>query len=91
MLDPVEKAIEVQIDGPLVPLGDVALGALDRLVGRVPGAKPELRSEKPGSKTGTSTCDRACWINRSRAVGTPSPRSPPEGFGIVTLRVGCGR
>jgi hypothetical protein len=55
------------------------------------GRKPKLHSEKPGSKTGVSTCTNACWISRSSAVGTPSSRDPTEAFGIVTLRTGCGR
>lgn len=43
VFDSVKEAIEVQVDGPLMPFGE-----------------PKLRSEKPGSNTGVSTCERAC-------------------------------
>ena len=55
------------------------------------GQKPKLQSEKRGSKTGVSTCERAWQISRSTAVGTPSVRRPPEDLGIITLLTGCGR
>ncbi len=48
----VKEAIEVQIDGPLVPLGDVALGALHRVVGRAPGAKAEAALREAGVEHG---------------------------------------
>jgi len=52
MLDPIKEAIEVQIDGPLMPLGDVALGATDRIVGRAPGAEAEAAPREAGIECG---------------------------------------
>lgn len=92
VLDSIAETIQVQSDDILEPLGDVPLGALHRVVGRANrGGNRSFAPRSPGSKTGTSTCDMACWIKRSRVVGTLSSRSPSEGLGIVALRVGCDR
>jgi hypothetical protein len=56
-----------------------------------PGRNPKLWGWKCGSNAGTSACAKAWQIIRSTTVGTPNIRCPPEGFGIITLRTGCGR
>ncbi len=43
---------EIQVDGPLMPLGDVALGAADRVVGRAPGTKAEAPLREAGIEDG---------------------------------------
>ena len=42
------------------------------------------------SKIGSTTSFSAVCTIRSLIVGIPSGRSPPPGFGIITLRTGCG-
>src|SRR5580704_15496073 len=41
-----------------------------------PGRNPNDDPGKPGSKTGVSTCAIACWISRSRQVGTDDSYCP---------------
>lgn len=48
MVYPIEEPIEIQIDCPLIALGDVAPRALDRLVGRAAGAKAEASLREAG-------------------------------------------
>lgn len=91
MIDPIEEAIEVAIGGPLEPISDGAPCALHRLMRRAPRAEAETPHGEAGVEDGMRTCGMACWISRSRAVGTPSSLVPPSGFGIVALRMGWGR
>ncbi len=58
---------------------------------RVLDATGGSAGENSGSKIGINTCAMACCSTLSVTVGMPSNRSPPFGFGMVTLRTGFGR
>jgi hypothetical protein len=96
VLDPIEEAIEVQIDGVLVPLGDVALGALDRLVSRALGAEAEAALREAGIEYGhqhlrEGLLDHSIQGRRHPQLPLPAgglwDRDPPGGLRSVGARV----
>lgn len=70
VLDSTEEAIEVQIDGPLASIGDVALGAADRVM---------------SAQGGSRSCAPRSWGRRRvpapaagpAGSGDPGPSAPP--------------
>ncbi len=96
VLDSVKEAIEVQIDGVLEPLGDVALGATDRIMGRAPGTKAEATLREAGVEYGhqhlrEGLLDQPIQGRRHPQLPLPAGglwnRDPPGGLRSVGARV----
>ena len=72
VLNAIEKRVKIKIDAPHRDISDGLACPLDSVMRRAPRAKPEAMGMELGSKTGVSTCETACQINRSTTAGTPS-------------------
>ena len=91
VVDSIEEFLQIEIDHPVVAVGDILLRLGHGLMRRPSRSKPvAVGRERPSPIWRWRTCITACWMKRSSTVGMPSLRTPPSGLGISTRRTGFG-